>query len=160
MYLHAIQGAKSRYDLELNENNTLTITDLKTGFAIENEMITSKNGETKWRVKTEKGYRYFTNKEIEFCELRKKIESTPREILEKRINVEATIFQLSYHCKKAKTRYRGLIKHKMWATVRCLWINFVRIMKNIVDAESTISNNTAKPVKNNINYFFSHYLIC
>jgi hypothetical protein len=50
-------------------------------------------------------------------------------MLQKRNNVEVTIFQLGYHCSNAKTRYRGEIKHQMWANVRCLWVNFVRIQK-------------------------------
>jgi hypothetical protein len=146
-YLHAIQGAKSRYDLELNSDNSLKITDLKNGLTVENELVTSRTGEMKWRVKAEKGYRYFTSKEVETCQLRKKIASTPREILEKRNNVEATIFQLSYHCRKVKTRYRGLIKHKMWAIARCLWINFVRILNSIVNSGPTIVNNATEALK-------------
>ena len=31
----------------------------------------------------------------------------------------------------AKSRYRGLAKHKIWANIRCLWVNFVRIVKFI-----------------------------
>ena len=48
--------------------------------------------------------------------------------LQKRNNVEATIFQLAYHYSNAKSRYRGLLKHQMWANIRCLWVNFVRIV--------------------------------
>ncbi|WP_234995087.1 hypothetical protein, partial [Alkalitalea saponilacus] len=40
-----------------------------------------------------------------------------------------TIFQLGYHYSNAKSRYRGVIKHQMWANIRCLWVNFVRILK-------------------------------
>ena len=61
--------------------------------------------------------------------IRKKIAQTPKDILQKRNNVQATIFQLGYHYPNAKSRYRGLIKHQMWANVRCLWVNFVRILK-------------------------------
>ncbi len=91
----------------------------------------AKNGVEKWRIKTEKGYRYFTQKEINTSKLRKKIEQTPKEILQKRNNVEASIFQLGYHYSNAKSRYRGLIKHQMWANMRCLWVNFVRLLKYI-----------------------------
>jgi hypothetical protein len=63
--------------------------------------------------------------------LRKQIAETPIETLQKRNNVEATIFQLGYHYSNAKTRYRGQIKHQMWANIRCLWINFVRILRYI-----------------------------
>jgi hypothetical protein len=129
LYLHAIQGAKSRYQLELSENGELTVFDTKTREFLEVTMIRGKNNEHKWRIKTDKGYRYFTQKEIDTSKIRKKIEETPVEVLQKRNNVEATIFQLGYHYPNAKSRYRGLIKHQMWADMRCLWVNFVRILK-------------------------------
>ena len=129
LYLHAIQGAKSRYQLDISENGELTILDTKTGEFLEVTTIRGKNNEQKWRIKTDKGYRYFTQKEIDTSKVRKKIEETPVEVLQKRNNVEATIFQLGYHYPNAKSRYRGLIKHQMWADMRCLWVNFVRILK-------------------------------
>jgi len=128
LHLHAIQGAKSRFQLELQEDGQLTVFDTQTNELIEAISIKGKNQEEKWRIKTEKGYRYFTQKEIDTCALRKKIEQTPQEILQKRNNVEATIFQLGYHYSNAKSRYRGLVKHQMWADMRCLWVNFVRIL--------------------------------
>ena len=84
-----------------------------------------KNGESK-RQKV-----YFTQEQINVCTIRKKIKQTPKEILQKRNNVEASIFQLGYHYSNAKSRYRGLIKHQMWANMRCLWVNFVRVLKYI-----------------------------
>lgn len=131
LYLHAIQGAKSRYQLDLSENGELTVLDTKRREFLEVTKIRGKNNEQKWRIKTDKGYRYFTQKEIDTSKVRKKIEETPVEVLQKRNNVEATIFQLGYHYPNAKSRYRGLIKHQMWADMRCLWVNFVRILKII-----------------------------
>lgn len=126
LHLHAIQGAKGRYTLDLN-GNELTILDTDTNEIIDNEQVKSKLGIEKWRIKTEKGYRYFTQKDIDTCLVRKKIEETPIATLQKRNNVEATIFQLGYHYPNAKSRYRGLVKHQLWAVARCLWLNFVRI---------------------------------
>ncbi len=128
LHLHAIQGAKGRYQLELSENGNLTVLDTKTNEFIETTKIKGKNKVDKWRIKVEKGYRYFTHKEIDTSRIRKKIEQTPIEILQKRNNVEATIFQLGYHYPNAKSRYRGLVKHQMWANMRCLWVNFVRVL--------------------------------
>jgi len=128
LILNAIQGPKGRYDLEMDENGILTVKDLKTEMTV--EALKMKNGK-KWRIKTDEHYRYFTDKEIKACLLRKKIEAIPQEVLNIRNNVEATIFQLGYHYPNDKTRYRGLIKHKMWANIRSLWINFVRIMKHV-----------------------------
>ena len=127
LYLHAIQGAKGRYTLDFLENK-LTVFDAKTNENIDSKEIMTKEGVTKWRIDTENGYRYFTQENIATCLIRKKIQETPIEILQKRNNVEATIFQLAYHYPNAKSRYRGLIKHQMWANIRCFWVNFVRIL--------------------------------
>ena len=129
LYLHAIQGAKGRYQFTVLENGELSILDTKTNEIIESLRLICKNDITKWRIETVKGYRYFTQKDIDTYLIRKKIAETPIETLQFRNNVEATIFQLGYHYSNAKSRYRGLIKHQMWANIRCLWVNFVRILK-------------------------------
>lgn len=131
LYLHAIQGAKGRYQFNLLENGELTVFDTIANEIIDSKKIECKNDITKWRIKTEKGYRYFTQKDIDGYLIRKQIEDTPIETLQFRNNVEATIFQLGYHYPNAKSRYRGEIKHQMWANIRCLWVNFVRILKYI-----------------------------
>ncbi len=131
LHLHAIQGAKGRYEFGFLEDGELTVLDTKTGEFVEPTKITGKNNIEKWRIKNEKSYRYFTQKEIDTYLIRKKIEETPIETLQIRNNVEATIFQLGYHYPNAKSRYRGLIKHQMWANIRCLWVNFVRILNYI-----------------------------
>jgi len=131
LYLHAIQGAKGRYQLNLSDNQELSVFDTRTTKTIEATKIIDKNGMVKWRIKTEKSYRYFTQNDINNYLIRKEIAETPAEELQKRNNVEATIFQLGYHYPNAKSRYRGQIKHQMWANIRCLWVNFVRILKHI-----------------------------
>jgi Transposase domain (DUF772) len=127
LHLHAIQGAKGRYNLELVDGK-LSVLDTATNELVDCAETANKEGLVKWRIKTENGHRYFTQKDIDTCLVRKKIAETPIEVLQKRNNVEASIFQLAYHFPNAKSRYRGLIKHKMWANARCLWVNFVRIM--------------------------------
>jgi hypothetical protein len=131
LYLHAIQGTKSRYQFNFAENGELSIFDTITNEIIGSKKIICKNGTVKWRIKTGKAYRYFTQKDIDGYMLRKQIAETPIETLQFRNNVEATIFQLGYHYSNAKSRYRGEIKHQMWANIRCLWVNFVRILKYI-----------------------------
>jgi len=131
LYLHAIQGAKSRYQFSFAENGELSIFDTLTNAIIEFKKIICKNGIDKWRIKAEKAYRYITQKDIDGYLIRKQIAETPIETLQFRNNVEATIFQLGYHYPNAKSRYRGEVKHQMWANIRCLWVNFVRILKYI-----------------------------
>lgn len=131
LYLHAIQGARGRFELNLLENGELIVFDTNTNELITASKVKNKKNINKWCVKIEKIYRYFTQKDIEAYLIRKKIDETPIEMLQKRNNVEATIFQLGYHYSNAKSRYRGLIKHQMWANIRCLWVNFVRILNYI-----------------------------
>jgi len=122
-YFTGMPGMPGRYDLTLRDD-TLTVIDTQTG-----EIIPAyKNKSGKWSIKTEKGYRYFSDHQIENCQLRKQIEQIPGEKLNKRNNVEATIFQLSYYTRNNKTRYRGFVQHKIWALLRCIWINLKRII--------------------------------
>lgn len=153
LYLHAIQGAKGRYQLDVLDNGTLSVLDTSANELIDTKKVTTKQGVVKWRVKAKNGYRYFTQENIDTYQVRKKIAETSIEILQKRNNVEATVFQLAYHYPNAKSRYRGLIKHQMWADIRCFWVNFVRIMNFNAKKELKTSFST-------INLFVSHFIAC
>jgi hypothetical protein len=126
LYLPAIQGPTGRYKLDLVDKKLIVLDTVTNQHVACKEM--TRNGDVCWRIKVGKGYRYFLQKHLDSCLLRRKIAETPLEILQKRNNVEATIFQLGYHYPNAKTRYRGLIKHQMWANLRCLWLNFIRLL--------------------------------
>lgn len=128
LYLHAIQGLESRYSLDFVDNK-FSVYDRVTNQPIDYTQMTDRKGTVRWRIKVGNGYRYFSQKELDISLIRKKIANTPVEVLQKRNNVEATIFQLAYHYPNGKSRYRGLIKHQMWANIRCLWVNFVRLFK-------------------------------
>jgi hypothetical protein len=151
LYLTGIQGPKGQYAFTTDEQGEVLVIDTVTNKPVATTKKINKDQETQWSIKTENGYRYFTQKQIDTYNLRKKIEDTPIEILHKRNNVEATIFQLCYHYPNNKSRYRGLIQHQMWADIRCMWLNFARILKYITKAglkksifgqmiEKTISN--------------------
>lgn len=131
LYLHAMQGAKGRYAFSLMDDGKLAVLDTRTNKTIIATEISGKKNITRWHIDTGKEHRYFIQQEIDSYLIRKQIENTPIEVLQKRNNIEATIFQLGYHYPNDKSRYRGLIKHKMWANIRCLWVNFVRILKYI-----------------------------
>ena len=144
-YLTGFQGQKGRYDLKL-DNDLLEVLDIQENKKI--DVVKIKNGN--YRIKTEKGYRYFTEKNIKSCELRRKVDELPDKIKNKRNNVEATIYQLAYHLRKDKTKYRGHFKNKIWAVLRALWVNCVRISKYI-------SNLTIKMKKNKLFFSFSSF---
>jgi hypothetical protein len=156
LVISAIQGKPSRYDLKQDCDGELTVTDMTTGTEVEVRKVETRKEvtEPKWAIRTENNkYRYFTQKEIDTCKLRKQIAARPQSELNRRNNVEATIFQLGYHYPNNKSRYRGLIKHKMWANTRCMWINFVRIMNYVAGGGSNSDQTAPNYVQNVKNWF-------
>jgi hypothetical protein len=143
LILTGLQGRPSRYDLSFDDaQDTLTVIDRETGEIQQAiEAKPKKNTPVKrWRIKTGKGYRYFDENDVEVSMLRRRLEEIPKEETNTRNNVEATIFQLGYHCPHGKTRYRTLGKHKLWAYSRSAWINFRRILKHVTTtSERTLS---------------------
>lgn len=134
LVIQAMQGAESRYQFsEEDEIGNIIITDSVTGENIPaKKIISKKDNSVKWVIKTaENKSRYFTEKDIANYHLRQKIKNTPRGELNIRNNVEATIFQIGFHYPNDKSRYRTLCKHKMWANVRAIGINFKRILKYV-----------------------------
>jgi hypothetical protein len=128
--LGGIQGKPSKYDLSYDEEGNLVVVNKESGERLEARKVKSRDPEApeRWSVKDgDNKPIYFENKNVETCGLRKRLDDIPKERLEIRNNVEATIFQLGYHCEDGKSRYRGLMKHSMWANIRCLWVNFRRI---------------------------------
>jgi hypothetical protein len=122
LYLTGVQGKPPRYTIAETEQG-LQVIDTQTGEV----QIAHKTKNGSWGIKTEKGYRYFKQKEIDAAVLRKELKDIPPEKMKIRNNVEASIFQFCFHTRNNKTRYRGLIKHKLFAFARCLWMNLVRI---------------------------------
>jgi hypothetical protein len=128
MVFTGIQGAESRYDLEMTPTG-LQVTDTKTGECFQAVLVKKqkKSKEDRWRIKTPIGHYYFCAQAIRASNIRREMKGRPLEELQKRNNVEATIFQFSIPLKNGKSKYRGQIKQKMWACCRCLWINLIRI---------------------------------
>ena len=136
LVLTAMQGAESRYDLNLDKDNSdnLTVFDRETRKYIETKAIKSRKEPNKkrWKIINDKGKpRYFDLENVRTSQLRQKLRKLPPDETNIRNNVEATIFQLGYHYSNDKSRYRGLDKHKLWAYSRSLWINLVRIEKYV-----------------------------
>ncbi len=118
-----LQGRQSKYDPEMKEGEPV-VTHIET-----EEMIPAYKTGGKWRiaVKGRSKYRYFTDEQIATAELRHNPAAVSQEEQNKRNNVEATIFQYCFQTRNNKTRYRGLIKHKLFTFAECLWINHVRL---------------------------------
>lgn len=129
-----MQGG-ARFDLHL-EGEELTVVDRQSGEIINAVKSKAENCKgnvpmKRWRIpwQKEKGrpWRYFTEKDVAASELRRLIESLPPEDQRLRNNIEAAMFQYSFHTRNNKTRYRGLAKHRMHAYARCMWMNFRRL---------------------------------
>ncbi len=151
MVYTGIQGFESRYDLEMTPEGLL-VTDTITGEQMRAVMAKKlKNSkEDRWKISTPTGNYYFGQLAIRASQLRRKMKGRPLDELRKRNNVEASIFQLSLPLRNNKSKYRGLIKQKMWTYCRCLWINLIRIFnftKQICQRTSqTIEKAALKPL--------------
>jgi hypothetical protein len=126
IYLSGITGISGDYDIEEKEGKLIFIN--KTTGQKQTAHIT-KGG--KYRIERDDRHRYFTAKQIESYNRRKEVENLPKEIRDVRCNVEASIFQMCYHLRKDKSRYRGLIKVNIWARCRAMWMNIIRIKNHI-----------------------------
>jgi hypothetical protein len=155
--LRGISGKPSKYGLSYNENGDLVVFNTET-----KQTMPSKRAKTRdpaaperWVIKDgDHAPIYFEDKDVVVCELRKKIAALPKEKLDIRNNVEATIFQLGYHYRGNKSRYRGLIKHRLWAISRSLWINFRRITAWFGKKEAETAAYTGQLLKSFRLYFY------
>src|SRR5690606_25788111 len=84
--------------------------------------------EDRWFIRTGKNKVYFNQQAIRTSNLRREMKQRPKEELQKRNNVEATIFHVGYPLRSGKSKYRGLAKNQAWANCRCFWVNLVRIV--------------------------------
>lgn len=143
-----MQGG-GRWELFLHDGDKLTVREKTTGKTFEAVKAVTKQGKfNRWRIpwNNKTGWRYFEEKDIEAFKLRQQIESLPPEEQHKRNNVEAAMFQYSFHTRNGKTRYRGLLKHRMHAYARCTWMNLRRIVISFED-----------PIKVLAFYIFWHF---
>lgn len=129
MVFTGIQGAVSRYDLEMSPEGLL-VTDTQTGERLQATLAKKQKNskEDRWFIRTGKDKVYFNQKAIRTSNLRRTMKQRPTEESQKRNNVEATIFHVGYPLHNGKSKYRGLVKNQIWAICRCFWVNLVRIV--------------------------------
>ena len=84
LYLTGMQGKPPRYKIAEAEHG-LQVIETQTGEL----QIVHKTKKGRWGIKTEKGYRYFTQKDIDAAILRKELKDIPSVIKKIRNNVEA-----------------------------------------------------------------------
>lgn len=129
MVFTGMQGAVSRYDLEMTPEG-LWVTDAKTGECMLARLAKKfKNSkEDRWVIRQGKDTVYFSQQAIRASTLRRKMKQRPIEELQKRNNVEATVFHMSCLLRNSKSKYRGLINNQIWALCRAFWVNLTRII--------------------------------
>ncbi len=134
-----IQGAKGNFEF-IKTDDGLLVLDRTTGTTVE----ATKYKDDHYKIKLSNGrWRYFKPEQIECFERRKALESLPPEVRNRRNNVEATIFQLSYHSRNNKTKYRGRSQNSAWAFCRATWVNLIRIRNYVKkSAEEAIPATT------------------
>lgn len=122
-----MQNRASRFRIERDAEGGAKVTNKETGVVYEAERtgggslrIPDPDGRSRWR--------YFTPGQQESMLFRQHLDGLPQSERNKRNNVEATIFQLCFHSRNNKTRYRGQRKHELWALARCMWMNLRRIV--------------------------------
>jgi hypothetical protein len=115
-------GKPGRYDYERTDDGVVVI-DRESGERQPAEEY--KPGRYRFRVHGK--WRYITAKDIEAAACRRRTQNLPRELFNRRCNVEATIFQLCYHTNGKQLKYRGKFHVQLWATCRAAWINMRRI---------------------------------
>lgn len=126
-------GCRYLLDREHGTDN-LKVTDTETGEVFDAIYVGENKREGKhWRVnlshvKPTHPWRYFNENEVRRSELRRKIESLSPQEQHKRNNIEAAMFQYSFHTRNGKTRYRGLFRHRLQAFHRCMWMNLRRLV--------------------------------
>ena len=120
-----------RWELIPHDEDGFTIREIATGNTYEAiKAVTRQGNRKRWRIpwNNKTGWRYFEDKDIQAYLTRRQIENLPLEEQHKRNNVEAVMFQYSFHTRNGKTRYRGLLKHRMHAYSRCMWMNLRRMV--------------------------------
>lgn len=124
-FLTAIQGAEGNYDFEKIEDQTYRITDRTNGRI----QIATLKGKS-YRIENDHSkakYYYIRPETIDNYFRRQQIKEHPPNIYALRANCEATVNQVFNNLDGAKTKYRGLFQHKIYAINRCFWTNLQRI---------------------------------
>jgi len=130
MVYTGLQGRPPRYQCEPTDEG-LWVRDTQTGITHRARKAHSRanSREQRWWILTDAGRRYFGEQALRAGTLRRELASRSPSELQRRNNVEATVFQLASPLRGGKTRYRGRYPHQIWAVARALWINVGRITR-------------------------------
>jgi hypothetical protein len=140
-HFSGLQGATGRFIFQRTEAG-VEVIDRHTGEV----QLAQEYKPGKYKILIDGKTRYFKERDIDNSLRRQQVEDLPVHIRNRRNNVEASIFQLTYYTNDGQTRYRGLIPHQVWAWCRAAWINLVRI-KNYLTVPDTSVQGLANRAK-------------
>ncbi|NEX23374.1 transposase [Thiorhodococcus mannitoliphagus] len=123
IYYTGFPGKPGQYDYERSDDGVVVI-DRQSG----ERQLAEEYKPGRYRFRVDGKWRYITDKTIDAAACRRRTEALPREFFNRRCNVEASIFQLSYHTRKKNLKYRGRCAVQLWAVCRVAWINIKRIV--------------------------------
>ncbi|MCH8318000.1 MAG: transposase [Bacteroidetes bacterium] len=135
----------------LGQFHRVKVTNTHTGEIFDAEHY--KKG--KWKIRDNGNIKYFSYAFILSYFNRLRVEDIPRSEKNRRNNVEASIFQLSYFTRNNKTRYRSKYTNQLWAYNRCLWMNMIRIrnyMGEVCPIEPDFNKKVGLLAKNALRY--------
>ena len=136
----------------MKDRDDLDFIDTSTGI-IHKGVFVNKTGKRggRWRIRIAEGdwrqkpYGYFEEKDLAASLLRQETESLPIEGQHKRNNIEAGMFQYSFHTRNNRTRHRGLFKHRQQAIRHCIWMNMRRLAPYIAKMTPGSMKNPYSP---------------
>lgn len=117
-------GKPGRFDYERTADGVVVI-DRHSG----ERQLAEEYRPGRYRFRADGKWRYITDQDIDAAHCRRRTQDLPRALFNRRCNVEASIFQLCYHTKGKKLKYRGQFAVQVWATCRAAWINMKRIAR-------------------------------
>jgi len=125
------QGREPRFEL-IEEKEQLMAKDSQSGQIYHCYLVRknkrSKEESKRWYCLVEGKRYYFSESAVEAARQRAKLAKRSKEELQRRNNVEATMFLFGWGLWKNKIRYRGLVRASIWSFARALAINFKRIV--------------------------------
>ena len=116
-------GKPGRYDVERTDEGVVVI-DRHSG----ERQLAEEYKPGRYRFRADGQWRYITDKTIDAAAARRRTEHLPSALFNRRCNVEASIFQLVYHTRNKKLKYRGRSAVQLWAVCRVAWMNVKRIV--------------------------------
>jgi len=142
-YYGGMAGERSRFSYKRTPDGAVEVMDTQRGDVLES--VAYQPG--KYRFVVDGKTRYITDQTLENQDRRTKVEQLPDRIRRRRHNVEASLFQLSYHTRNNKTRYRRLSAHQTWAYCRASWMNLVRIQHYLTRPEKPAQSMATRAQK-------------